>query len=192
MSPVLIVGALLLALAVLAWPSPWADPRSPLWVEARQNRRSGIERGRAGSPAAEVGTAAQLMSIALRTGLPMELALEAVARHCSSELARDLWPVIAAYERGADSEHAWRAAPEIWRPVAAALTVSQRAGLAPSTLLLSAATAIIRRESVHRESAIGGVSVRLVLPLGAVLLPAFMATTVIPLVLVMTRGFLTS
>lgn len=60
----------------------------------------------------------------------------------------------------------------------------------PGSLLRTASSAVLRRESVLRESAIGRVSVRLVLPLGAVLLPAFMCTTVIPLVVVMTRGFL--
>jgi hypothetical protein len=63
--------------------------------------------------------------------------------------------------------------------------------VAPGSLLHAAAGAVLRRESVSRESAIAGVSVRLVLPLGLVLLPAFMCTTVLPLLLVLARGYLT-
>jgi len=101
-----------------------------------------------------------------------------------------LGAVVGGYERRDDPDLAWRAAPSVWQPVAAALTVAGRAGVAPGPLLLAAAGAILRRESSAQEAALGRVSVRLVLPLGLALLPAFMCTTVIPLVLVMTRGYL--
>lgn len=198
MTVMLGAGLGLLLLAVLVWPSRWADPRKVFWRDrpraAPGQWGSGARRagsGRAAGPVAgDVATAAQLLAIALRTGLPLQEALERVVRRCPPALGTDLWPVVAAYERGADSEEAWRPVPEVWRPVAAALTIASQAGLAPGPLLLTAAQSVTRRESVLREGAIGRVSVRLVLPLGAVLLPAFMCTTVIPLVLVMARGFL--
>ena len=71
--------------------------------------------------------------------------------------------------------------------VSTALTVAARAGVPPGPLLATAARDLLRREGETQEAAIGRVGVRLVLPLGLVLLPAFMCTTVLPLVLVMTR-----
>lgn len=175
--------SLVLAGSVL-WPSPWADPRSVVWREGR-----GRQTHSAASMAA-VAVSAQLMVITVRAGLPIGTAISQVALHLPRELARDLAPVTDAYEHGDDSAQAWRSALPVWGPVAAAMTVAERAGVAPAALLLGAATTILRRESVARESSIGRVSVRLVLPLGVALLPAFMCTTVIPLVIAMTAGFL--
>lgn len=168
----------------LLWPSPWADPRSVRWRSGRDTST------RPAASMATVAVAAQLMVIALRGGQPIGSALARVVSHLPRELARDLLPVTDSYEHGDDSAAAWRSAPPVWGPVAAALTVAERAGIAPAALLLSAAGTVHRHESEARESSIGRVSVRLVLPLGIVLLPAFMCTTVIPLVSVMTAGFL--
>lgn len=177
--------ALVLVLAgSLLWPSPWADPRSVLWREDRDHL------SQPAASTAAVAVSAQLMVIALRAGLPLGLAIAQAVVHLPRELARDLLPVVDAYERGDDSAVAWSSAPPVWGPIAAAMTVAERAGIAPAALLLGAARTILRRESVARESSIGRVSVRLVLPLGVALLPAFMCTTVIPLVIVMTTGFL--
>lgn len=168
----------------LLWPSPWADPRTVRWRSRTDTRR------RRAASMATVAVAAHLMAIALRGGLPIGSAMSRVVDHLPRELSRDLLPVVAAYERGEDSAAAWRSTPHVWAPVAAALTVAERAGIAPAALLVSAAGTVLRRESEARESLIGSAGVRLVLPLGLALLPAFMCTTVIPLVMVMTTGFL--
>lgn len=172
---------------VLLWPSPWADPRQAYW---RERSRATRPRGDNPALAQELAITAQQLAIALQSGIPVVTALERVAAHCAPELRRHVMPVVTAYERGVEPEAAWRAAPGVWQPIATAFTVAGRAGVAPGPLLRTAAGAVLRRESEHRESAIGRVSVRLVLPLGAVLLPAFMCTTVIPLVIVMSQGFL--
>lgn len=180
------LGIGLVAVAVVVWPSPWADPRRVLWWE----RHGAVSGPQPPAPAQEVAVAAQLMALALRTGLPVDAALERVVAHCPAELERDLMPVITAYERGIEPALAWERAPAIWEPVGAAFVAASRAGLPPSPLLLTAARSVLRREGLAREAAIGRVTVRLVLPLGAVLLPAFMLTTVVPLVIFMTRDFL--
>lgn len=182
-----VVGGTVTLLGILGWPSPWADPRRPFWLERVTSRRG---EGPVPAAAHEVATGALLLSIALRSGLPVAAALERVADRLPAELRADLLPVLSAYERGCEPAEAWRGVPDPWAPVAAALVVAERAGVAPSSLLLTASDAVRRRESVLRESEIGRVGVRLVLPLGAVLLPAFMCTTVVPLVVVMTEGFL--
>lgn len=179
------------ALALLAvltgsvlWPSPWADPRTALW------RGSRVRPHPTAASMTAVAVAAQLLVIALRAGLPLGPAVARVAGHVPPELARDLAPVVDAYDRGEDSLAAWSETPRVWAPVASAMTVAERAGIAPAALLLGAAATILRRESAAREASIGRVSVRLVLPLGLALLPAFMCTTVVPLVIVMTSGSL--
>ena len=177
------VALSLVLTGTLVWPSPFADPRRIRW-------RGSASRRRPPASMATVAVTAQLMVIVLRGGLPIDAAMHRVGEHLPRALARDLLPVTAAYERGDDSTEAWRSAPSVWAPVVAALTVAERAGIAPAALLLSAAGTVLRRESEARESVIGRVSVRLVLPLGVALLPAFMCTTVIPLVIVMTSGFL--
>jgi len=184
---VLVVGLVLACVGVVVWPSAWADPRSVLW---RERSRARLRAGEGASPAGDVAVAALLLVIALRTGLPVVAALERVAGHCRVDIARDLLGVVTAYERAGDRpETAWARGPDIWQPIAAAMTVASRAGVAPGPMLRAAARAILRRESVAQEAAIGRVSVRLVLPLGLVLLPAFMGTTVLPLILVMTKDY---
>ena len=191
MTMLLAVGVICTVAGVLIWPSPWADPRRVAWHERGRAGHGHAGHGRAdAAPAHEVAVVAQLIAIALQTGLPVGSAVERACGHCSAELRRDLLPVVSAYERGSEPEVAWSGVPDVWQPIASALVVAGRAGIAPGSLLRTASSAGLRRESVLRESAIGRVSVRLVLPLGAVLLPAFMCTTVIPLVVVMTRGFL--
>lgn len=181
------VGLAVTCLGVLVWPSSWADPRSVLWRE-RRAVRGPLDRS---SPATDVAVAALLLAIALRTGLPVPAALERVARHARADIAGDLLRVLTRYERAGDRPAAaWSGVPGVWHPVAAAMTVAMTAGVAPGPLLRAAASAILRRESVEQEAAIGRVGVRLVLPLGLALLPAFMGTTVLPLVLVMTSGSL--
>lgn len=184
---VLGVGLALVCVGVLVWPSAWADPRSVLW---RERSRAWLRADDDASPAGDVAVAALLLVIALRTGLPVVAALERVAGHCRVDIARDLLGVVTAYERAGDRpETAWTRGPDSWQPIAAAMTVASRAGVAPGPLLRAAARATLRRESVAQEAAIGRVTVRLVLPLGLVLLPAFMGTTVLPLILVMTKDY---
>lgn len=179
------IGPVLMLVGVICWPSPWADPRRPLWWE----QVCAASRDRPAA-AAEAAVTAHLLAIALRAGLPVATALERVAEESPRDIARDLWAVIGAYERHGDTGAAWAGTPAVWQPVTAALTVAGESGVAPGPLLLAASGAILRRESAAQEAAIGRASVRLVLPLGVALLPAFMCTTVVPLVLLMTRGYL--
>lgn len=157
-------------------------------VVARVRQRS----EQADGAATDVALTVQLLVVALRTGLPIASALERVAEHSRPHVAADLHRVLRGYARHPDDTVlAWATAPDLWRPVSTALTVAARAGVPPGPLLATAARDLLRREGETQEAAIGRVGVRLVLPLGLVLLPAFMCTTVLPLVLVMTRRQLT-
>ncbi|WP_193315135.1 type II secretion system F family protein [Nostocoides sp. F2B08] len=187
----LVLGLMLLVAGTALWPGGARAPRAGrmTWEGSHRSWR----RHRQGDGAAtDVALAAQLLVVALRTGLPVVAALERVAEHSGPQVAADLHRVLRGYGHNPDEPAlAWASAPDIWRPVCTALTVAAQAGVHPGPLLATAARDMLRREGEAHEAAIGRVSVRLVLPLGLVLLPAFMCTTVLPLVLVMTRRQLT-
>ncbi|MGA8046047.1 MAG: type II secretion system F family protein [Dermatophilaceae bacterium] len=177
-----ILALLLIACGIALW--PWDGERAATGAVGGATER----RWHADGAATDVALTAQLLVVALRTGLPVVSALERVAEHSGPQVAADLHRVVRGYARHPDDPLlAWAAAPDIWRPVGAALAVAARAGVPPGPLLATAARGVLRRESEAREVAIGRAGVRLVLPLGLVLLPAFMCTTVLPLLLVMTR-----
>ena len=187
----LVLGLLLVAVGAALWPGAQRrpGPSRGAWDGSRSQPDG---QGHGDGVATDVALAAQILVVALRTGLPVASALERVAEHSGPHVAADLQRVLRGYARHPDEPAlAWASAPDIWRPVCTALTVAARAGVPPGPLLSTAAADLLRREAEAHEAAIGRVGVRLVLPLGLVLLPAFMCTTVLPLVLVMTRRQLT-
>ena len=179
----LVVGLILVVCGMALHPGS-RRPQPTTEVPGVGQNRSWLGEG----VATDVALTAQLLVVALRTGLPVAAALERVAEHSDPHVAADLHRVLRGYARHPDDPVlAWATAPDIWRPVTTALMVAARAGVPPGPLLATASRDLLRREGDIQEAAIGRVGVRLVLPLGLVLLPAFMCTTVLPLVLVMTR-----
>ena len=77
-----------------------------------------------------------------------------------------------------------------WAPVSRALTLAARAGLPPADLLITGAQDVRRAERHRQELATARLGVRVVLPLGLTFLPAFLATTVIPVVIALTSDVL--
>jgi tight adherence protein B len=68
------------------------------------------------------------------------------------------------------------------------LVLARDAGVPPSALLASAATDERRRRAARRRVAAARLGVRLVVPTGACLLPAFVLLTVVPMVLALLGG----
>jgi pilus assembly protein TadC len=66
------------------------------------------------------------------------------------------------------------------------------AGVPPADALVSAAEEVRRGERQRLEVATATLGVRIVLPLGLVFLPAFILTTVLPIVLALARQVLSS
>lgn len=130
----------------------------------------------------DVASAMALLALAYRSGLPTWQVLTAVARTTSGPVARDLRQVATALQWGADEGEAWAAVGEAWRPAARVVLLSHAGGVAPGPLLTTAADDLSRSEIDRLEMAVAQVGVRLVAPLGLVLLPAFCLTTVVPLV----------
>lgn len=147
---------------------------------------------RAAVSVTELTEALVLLALAYRSGLPTCDVLEAVAARSSEAVARDLRQVSAALRWGASETEAWAAVDDRWAPAARAVTLASRAGIAPGPLLLRAADDLGGAELERLEISAAKVAVRLVLPLGLVLLPAFVLTTVLPIVAALARQVLSS
>ena len=196
-SPAIVAG-LLVALAVLVAPSrrggllegregltgrgaPWSEPTAP---------------PDSASPD-EVTSALVLLALGYRSGLPTWEVLGAVADVLpgsadghDAPVARDLRQVAAALRWGASDGEAWASVGQLWSAAGRAVAIAHRAGIPPGPLLLAAAEDL-RRESLERVELAGArVGVRLVAPLGLVLLPAFCLTTVVPLVVALAGQML--
>lgn len=206
------VAAICAALAVMVAPADGraargTDPCGALvGLPARGARRTeGEEPDRE-----DVAAALVLLALAFRSGLPTPQVLEAVAsvldRAGASDdgplhpavrvspfgggVSRDLRQVAAALHWGAADAEAWGSVGEVWSGAARAVAIAHRAGLPPGPLLLSAADELRREALEGLELAAARVGVRLVAPLGLVLLPAFGLTTVVPLVAALGRQLL--
>ncbi len=173
-------------------PDGHADPlaRGGRIRRASRRLRPGGRVDAATASAGEVASAMALLAIAYRTGLPTWQVLTAVARTTADPVARDLRQVAAALQWGAGEAEAWTAVGMPWRAAARVVSLSHAGGVAPGPLLTTAADDLSRTEIDRLEIAVAQVGVRLVAPLGLVLLPAFCLTTVVPLVIALGRQLL--
>ncbi|WP_170230813.1 type II secretion system F family protein [Ornithinicoccus hortensis] len=135
--------------------------------------------------------AMELIALAIATGSAVVPAVEGVAEVLGGRRETDLARVAAALAWGYD-DRAWEAAGAEWEPVHRALALAQRAGVPPADLLTTAAADLRRDRCSRLETAAARLGVRLVLPLGLLFLPAFILTTVLPLVLALATGVLLS
>ena len=134
--------------------------------------------------------AIDLLALALRGGVGIVQALDAVAARTPEEIARQLRMVAAALRWGVDDRQAWSVLPAAWQPAARALRMAASTGAAPADLLHRAADDMRRAEGQRLEVAASRLGVRVVLPLGLAFLPAFALTTVAPVVLALTHQVL--
>ncbi|KGN41911.1 type II secretion system F family protein, partial [Knoellia aerolata] len=98
--------------------------------------------------------------------------------------------VASAHRWGQDAATAWTHVGDAWRPASMAWQAAERSGAAPAGVVMAAAQQMRRQESARVEAAIQRAGVLLVLPLGLCFLPGFIATTVVPVVLHLTRSAL--
>ncbi len=193
-----IVAGLLVLLAVLVLPSRREAPGRRGTAPAHDDvvARDGEgppEPGARGEPApGQVASALALLALGYRSGLPTWDVLDAVGDGLPAGPAADLRQVAAALRWGASDAEAWGSVGTAWSPAARAIEVAQLAGVPPAPLLLAAADDLREAELERVEVAAARVGVRLVAPLGLVLLPAFCLTTVVPLVIALARELVTS
>lgn len=137
-----------------------------------------------------VAEALDLLALALGSGVPMVIAIEAVAQDAGALVASHLHQVAAALRWGVDEVSAWDGLPRAWQPAAAALALAASAGVPPGDLLRQGAEDIRRRERQRLDEAAGRVGVLVVIPLGLCFLPAFALLSVVPVVITIAGGVL--
>jgi pilus assembly protein TadC len=133
-----------------------------------------------------------LLALAYRSGLPTWDVLDAVADGLTGAASADLRQVAAALRWGATESEAWGSVGPTWAPAARAVAVAHQAGVPPGAMLLAASDDLSVAERERLEVSAAKVGVRLVAPLGLVLLPAFCLTTVAPLVIALAGDLLES
>ena len=194
-----IVVMMLTGVAVLAWPSSYPVSRlagrdssdvTGGGSSAGSGTRVDADFSRAAVPVAEVAGVIDLLALTLRGGAGLVEAMEAVAARVGGPLGLHLQTVAAAGRWGVDDATAWASVPPAWKPAARALRMAAMAGVPPADLLVRAAEAVRRAEQQRLEVATATLGVRIVLPLGLVFLPAFVLTTVVPIVLALARQVL--
>jgi hypothetical protein len=141
-------------------------------------------------PVVEVANAIDLLALALRGGAGLLEAVEAVGARLEDPLRSHLLTVAAAQRWGLDSVEAWASVPAAWQPAARALRMAATAGIAPADVLAQASQEIRRAEDQRLEVATARLGVRVVLPLGLLFLPAFVLTTVVPIVMALAAQVL--
>jgi pilus assembly protein TadC len=197
-----ILVMLLSAAAVLVWPT--MNPVSAA-ISGPAGAPAGQDRGReyAGAdahavvvrsvvPVAEVAGVIDLLALTLRGGVGLVEAMEAVATRVGGPLGLHLRTVSAAGRWGVEDAAAWASVPSAWQPAARALRMAATAGVPPADALVGAADEVRRGERQRLEVATATLGVRIVLPLGLLFLPAFILTTVVPIVLALAQQVLSS
>ena len=157
---------------------------------ARARRRRTSRRRLAPSPWWRWPNAIDLLALALRGGVGLLEAVEAVGTRLEDPLGAHLLTVAAAQRWGVDSVEAWASVPSAWQPAARALRMAATAGIAPADVLAQASQEIRRAEEQRLEVATARLGVRVVLPLGLLFLPAFVLTTVVPIVMALAAQVL--
>ena len=141
-------------------------------------------------PMVDVANAIDLLALALRGGVGLLEAVEAVGARLEAPLGAHLLTVAAAQRWGVESLEAWASVPSAWQPAARALRMAATAGIAPADVLAQASQEIRRAEEQRLEVATARLGVRVVLPLGLLFLPAFVLTTVVPIVMALAAQVL--
>lgn len=189
----------LIAAAVLSWPGGTSVSRVVPSRAAKAQDDAGAGNAGAGNagagkhsevPVAEVAGVIELLALTLRGGAGLVEAMEAVAARIGGPLGLHLQTVAAAGRWGVDEATAWASIPSAWQPAARALRMAASAGVPPADALVCAAQEVRRAEQQRLEVATATLGIRLVLPLGLLFLPAFILTTVVPVVLALAHQLL--
>ncbi|WP_343035679.1 type II secretion system F family protein [Isoptericola sediminis] len=194
MIAVVVGGCVLVGLA--PW---WWTPVGPRAARRRgADRRGSHGPDRAGRPVADdpggpvdVAVLLELVATAVRSGVGVPRALEAVGSAVAGRDGRTLRAVAASLRLGGDWHVAWEASGGVrpgtgtarLAPLRDALRSAWTDGVAPGESLRAAAAELNQRRRAAARSAAGRLAVRLVLPLGLCFLPAFVLLGLVPVLL---------
>ncbi|GAB4098216.1 type II secretion system F family protein [Sinomonas halotolerans] len=129
----------------------------------------------------------ELVGAMLQSGLALPRALEVVSRACPGPSSPVLARAAAALGLGVDWQSAWPAGDrvEAVAEVREALRFAAATGAPSAGLLFARARQLRRRRHRELERRAAALGVRLVVPLGACSLPAFLCLGVVPVFLAM-------
>ena len=130
----------------------------------------------------------ELLVAALHTGAAIPRALKAVGGAIGGPDGQALIKTGRQLELGAPWERAWRQRRAALLPIADALRPAWEVGASPTASLRAAGEAVQRRQLEGSRLAAARLGVRLVLPLGLCLLPAFVLIGLIPVLLSLGSG----
>ena len=172
-----------------------ASGESSGWGPPEASRPAGRFRTRyrsvsTGVEEVDVAEVLDLLALALTAGVAVDEALVRVAEAVGGQRGGELRSVATAQAWGIEEERAWNEVPEHWRSARQAIALARRAGVPPTALLRAAASDERRDRQSRAELAAARLSVHLVLPVGLLFLPAFVLTTVVPIVLALAAGVL--
>ena len=162
-------GVVCASLGVLAWVAGVASCRRIL-ARCRRADASGGD--------TDAALACDLIASALACGASIPRALDALADACAQE---PLAWTASSLRLGATWEQAWEEAPTWADPLRDALEASWTAGTAPEGMLARCASWERRTRLIDAKTRAEELSVRLVGPLGAFFLPAFLLLGIAPL-----------
>ena len=129
--------------------------------------------------------ACDLVAAGLACGAAIPRVLDALAAACARE---SLAWTAQALRLGVPWDEAWEETPEWAHPLRDALESSWTSGNAPETMLARSASWERRARLAEAKTRAEELSVRLVGPLGACFLPAFLALGIAPLLATLTGG----
>lgn len=179
-------GVGLLALVAVA---PWwlaadrARRRARRSPEASGGGRGGAAPTAGDGSAVELPVLLELLAAAMRAGAGVPRALEATADAARGSDAPALRAAARALRLGADWDTAWRGAPARLGPLRRALRGAWVDGAASSDALRAARDEALHERRAAAATAAARLGVRLVLPLGACFLPAFVLVGLAPVLI---------
>lgn len=131
----------------------------------------------------------ELIAGALESGLPLALAVAAVGDSLGEDPdATALTKLATALTAGVPASHATRGLPPTWSALEQSAALSEGTGADLARVLRSAARDARRGRARDAEVLAAQLAVRLVLPTGLTLLPAFVALGIIPTVVSLLGG----
>jgi Type II secretion system (T2SS), protein F len=182
--------ACLVFTAVLLWPGRSGPGGRPaLLSRPAHGWPAAASRSDASQPALTSELVMDLVVCGLRAGLPVVEALACAARAAGNGY---LAAVVGGLQLGVPAVEAWAAPPPNYGGLARAMVLAELSG-APAAAVVSRAAADVRLARRERaELAAARLGVRLVLPLGLMILPGFVLLAVAPIVLGLASSLLQS
>lgn len=150
--------------------------------------RDALGRTGAGSPSVDVTVVLDLLRAALGSGAGLPRALEAVGRAVGGPDGEGLARAGAALLLGAGWAQAWESAPTRLAVVGEALRPAWVHGAPPGDALRVAGDRLVHEGRTRARTAAARLGVRLVLPLGLCLLPAFVLLGLVPVMIALGSG----